>query len=1056
MLVINLPGDAPNVSLPPEPRPRPSLPNNIGSSSPESRAATPRFDDDTTSIKPDPASRRLSRRVQSLAVARLSRESSPQTIKSPSSLSPTPTPTPIPLDSATDDAIDPVTGALLDTRSVDLKALRYDVPTDIAVPTFAEPSRDVERDLARLYEAVSGARRIAVICGAGISVSSPANIPDFRSAHGLFRKLKEKHPTAGLSSGKDLFDARLFSSESTSALFYSMVAELKRLADEAQPTIFHRLLKRLDEEGRLQRVYTQNIDGLEEKAGLTFGLGEAGDSTSTVRALGKRKRLGGAGGSAWSRSKSDSHVLYAQKQQRQESENARDVARRLAEKPMFPRTIPLHGTLQTLTCAICSHKVVLGNTVHRDRDAEAAAQSFREDSASLGHDESVRALELLQNGEAVPCPRCETADEVRTSAGMRSRGVGRMKVDIVLYGGQNEGAERVGQCLQRDILGLRDPNEPPVPESAAEARARERKETREAAKYEQQRQQAQATALKDEENNEPGTKADMSVDSEAVVDSELGSLMADEESKDDILARAFANDDDAESEMRLPAATQPPAANGGDSSIADDKASTTRVTIVEPPVAAKKKVQRPRLKPLPPDLLIVAGTSLKVPGTKRIVREFAKACHAQDEWLIYSSDDEGESSSSEVAANRKNKKADRPNEKNGKGAASRSGSAEEGDENGDDAEHEIHDPHTPIRTILLNYDFPNPAREWEDVFDVWIQGDLQRAALSLFPARTVEETAAAEAKLIEQIVDSHTWAKHKAYLEEQRKLAKKEKKKSAAAERALTSGAALGLGAGRKGRFGRTVSAAAKMERSSTNSSTASTATPPPSSAPGSGKMRKASEVAASNDVGKTKARRSRSESPVKKRINTGTAGSAGAKVSSAGGLKRTTSKKNPFLSLPAADTQTTMTVEIPAIAEQDEMESSTTSTASKRKSEAGKGRDGATSRWKKEVSPSVSSAPSSMSSTCPSSREASVMSTCSTLTEATSVSASSASESDQCVLVDSDRVDSAPGPTASRSRGRMPGEKAPVIDRVGSVYNSSAKNASRRARTARASDDAA
>ena len=54
------------------------------------------------------------------------------------------------------------------------------------------------------------ARSDAASSGAGISVSEPANIPDFRSATGLFRKLKEKHPTAGLSSGKDLFDARLF------------------------------------------------------------------------------------------------------------------------------------------------------------------------------------------------------------------------------------------------------------------------------------------------------------------------------------------------------------------------------------------------------------------------------------------------------------------------------------------------------------------------------------------------------------------------------------------------------------------------------------------------------------------------------------------------------------------------------------------------------------------------------------------------------------------------------------------------------------------------------
>jgi len=48
------------------------------------------------------------------------------------------------------------------------------------------------------------------LVGAGISVSPPANIPDFRSSTGLFKRLKEKHPSAGLSSGKDLFDARLF------------------------------------------------------------------------------------------------------------------------------------------------------------------------------------------------------------------------------------------------------------------------------------------------------------------------------------------------------------------------------------------------------------------------------------------------------------------------------------------------------------------------------------------------------------------------------------------------------------------------------------------------------------------------------------------------------------------------------------------------------------------------------------------------------------------------------------------------------------------------------
>jgi NAD-dependent SIR2 family protein deacetylase len=41
------------------------------------------------------------------------------------------------------------------------------------------------------------------------------------------------------------------------------------VSEESEPTAFHKLVKRLDERGTLVRVYTQNIDGLEEKAGVS-------------------------------------------------------------------------------------------------------------------------------------------------------------------------------------------------------------------------------------------------------------------------------------------------------------------------------------------------------------------------------------------------------------------------------------------------------------------------------------------------------------------------------------------------------------------------------------------------------------------------------------------------------------------------------------------------------------------------------------------------------------------------------------------------------------------
>lgn len=68
--------------------------------------------------------------------------------------------------------------------------------------------------------------------------------------------------------GKDFFDAAFFHAEKTRPLFYRFIAELKEMCDGAEPTPTHHFLKRLVEEKRVVRWYTQNIDGLEERMGL--------------------------------------------------------------------------------------------------------------------------------------------------------------------------------------------------------------------------------------------------------------------------------------------------------------------------------------------------------------------------------------------------------------------------------------------------------------------------------------------------------------------------------------------------------------------------------------------------------------------------------------------------------------------------------------------------------------------------------------------------------------------------------------------------------------------
>ncbi|KAM0252088.1 hypothetical protein ACHAQJ_007885 [Trichoderma viride] len=111
----------------------------------------------------------------------------------------------------------------------------------------------------RLIAALRKKKKIVVIAGAGISVS--AGIPDFRSSSGLFARAKNQHNLKG--SGKHLFDASVYRHDSSTQSFHTMVREMDEMTRKANPTAFHRLLASLAREGRLMRLYSQNIDCLD-------------------------------------------------------------------------------------------------------------------------------------------------------------------------------------------------------------------------------------------------------------------------------------------------------------------------------------------------------------------------------------------------------------------------------------------------------------------------------------------------------------------------------------------------------------------------------------------------------------------------------------------------------------------------------------------------------------------------------------------------------------------------------------------------------------------------
>lgn len=127
---------------------------------------------------------------------------------------------------------------------------------DLTKPDCDFDSMDEARR-QRLVDALRRKKKIVVIAGAGISVS--ADIPDFRSSRGLFAPAGSQ-PQKLKASGKHLFDAAVYKRDALTEEFHTMVREMAALAEKAEPTPFHNLLASLAQEGRLLRLYSQNID----------------------------------------------------------------------------------------------------------------------------------------------------------------------------------------------------------------------------------------------------------------------------------------------------------------------------------------------------------------------------------------------------------------------------------------------------------------------------------------------------------------------------------------------------------------------------------------------------------------------------------------------------------------------------------------------------------------------------------------------------------------------------------------------------------------------------
>ncbi|KAI0508906.1 DHS-like NAD/FAD-binding domain-containing protein [Xylaria bambusicola] len=227
--------------------------------------------------------------------------------------------------------------------------------------------------------------------------------------------------------GRDLFDCNIWADPLKTSVFYRFATSLRQRVKEVEPTITHRFIAQMRDIGKLARVYTQNIDEIEKKIGL---------STDLKHGYGSKKRK------SIKQYLPESPVKEEATQQPNEAAttNAVDVIQTsprsgdAAPTQTKPRPslgsdkgvecVFLHGSLHSLRCFVC------GKLCDWDEDG-------RESCTLLG--------------EQPECPHCAGATAARQEKGKRALGVGKLRPDIVLYGEEHPQSDLISPIVQHDL-----------------------------------------------------------------------------------------------------------------------------------------------------------------------------------------------------------------------------------------------------------------------------------------------------------------------------------------------------------------------------------------------------------------------------------------------------------------------------------------------------------------------------------------------------------------------------------------------------------------------------
>lgn len=333
--------------------------------------------------------------------------------------------------------------------------------------------------------------------------SEPSFSQDFLNRSTTFKR------SLSTLKGKELFDASIWSDPLKTSVFYTFATNLRQKSRDAIPTGCHQFIGHLSKAGKMVRCYTQNIDLLEDKVGLSTRLllGAGSRSRFSTRVS---KGVAASAGNSGTRTPSTTinnqqptiippaSCPEAPVSSQSASDGQSSCQEAMPPNSQIASSQPMedvnadesqvhHGDKKSAEGDSTQNGEPGGGQESNSETAHAqplAATSTEpekplpktERGKSPEHDRgvecvflhgSLRALRCFQcgcitdwddgrelqtmSGQQPPCPRCEDATNARQERGKRALGVGKLRPDIVLYGEDHPESQQISSIIQHDI-----------------------------------------------------------------------------------------------------------------------------------------------------------------------------------------------------------------------------------------------------------------------------------------------------------------------------------------------------------------------------------------------------------------------------------------------------------------------------------------------------------------------------------------------------------------------------------------------------------------------------